>query len=308
MKLITPKDWKDYELIDSGDHEKLERFGRYILSRPEPQAVWSKSMSDTEWKKLYNARFIRKTGQKSDNYEKGEWQMNKSMPEQWLVSYNYINPVNNANLSLKFRLGLTSFGHIGIFPEQAENWNYIYDTIAGNEQRTTNNEQRIKVLNLFAYTGGSSLAAKAAGADVIHVDSVRQVITWANENADNNKLQGIRWVVEDALKFVKREVKRGNKFNGIILDPPAYGRGPEGEKWLLDESINELIKLCSEIADPSNFFMVLSLYSMGYSSLIADNLITSFFPNITKKEYGELYFPDKGKKQLPLGVFMRFKR
>ena len=302
IKLLTPANWQDYELIDSGDHEKLERFGKYILSRPEPQAVWNKALSNDEWEKLYNAKFIRKKGQpETGNWKqdtkKDEWKIKKGMPEQWIISYNF------NKLNFKFRLGLTAFGHIGVFPEQSENWNYIYDTII--EQRTTNNEQRI--LNLFAYTGGSSLAAKAAGADVIHVDSVRQVINWASENAINNNLIGIRWVVEDALKFVRREVKRGNKYNGIILDPPAYGRGPDGEKWLLDENINELISLCGELADPSGFFMVLSLYSMGYSSLIADNLITSTFPKISHKEFGELYFNDNAARNLPLGVYLRFK-
>lgn len=298
MKLISPS-WQDYELLDCGDHQKLERFGKYILSRPEPQAVWSKSLSEAEWKKIANAQFFRKKGQKEDNHEKGEWKILKQMPEKWVISYNY------NKLSLRFRLGLTSFGHIGVFPEQADNWNYIYENLLTtyDQQLTT----KPKVLNLFAYTGGSSLAAAAAGAEVTHVDSVRPVINWANENATINNISGVRWVVEDALKFVKREVKRGNKYNGIILDPPAYGRGPEGEKWLLDENINELIKLCSQLADKDNFFMILSLYSMGYSSLIADNLITTTFPKISEKEFGELYIPDKSNKTLPLGVYIRFK-
>jgi 23S rRNA (cytosine1962-C5)-methyltransferase len=219
------------------------------------------------------------------------------MPEQWQISYSH------DKLNLKFRLGLTSFGHIGIFPEQADNWNYISDAI---QHSTFNIHNSPKVLNLFAYTGASSLAASTAGADVVHVDSVRQVINWANENAALNNIKKIRWVVEDALKFVRREAKRGNKYNGIILDPPAYGRGPEGEKWLLEDSINEMIKLCSELADKDNFFMVLSLYSMGYSPLIADNLITSHFKNVKSKEFGELFFPDKSSKSLPLGIFHRF--
>ncbi len=297
MELITPSEWKDYELIDSGEQEKLERFGKYILARPEPQAVWSKSLSDEEWKKSAYAHFIRKKGQKEDNFEKGEWKTRKEMPEKWNISYKY------KSLNLKFRLGLTSFGHIGIFPEQADNWNYIFNTLLTTyDLRLTT---KPKVLNLFAYTGASSLAAKAAGADVIHVDSVRPVINWANENAVASNLTGIRWVVEDAMKFALREVKRGNKYNGIILDPPAYGRGPEGEKWLLQDNINELIKLCYELSDKNSFFLILSLYSMGFSSLIADNLISSNFKNIKNKEFGELYFPDKANKKLPLGVYFR---
>lgn len=151
------------------------------------------------------------------------------------------------------------------------------------------------------------MAAKAAGADVVHVDSVRPVINWANENSAASNLTGIRWVVEDAMKFVRREVKRGSKYNGIILDPPAYGRGPDSEKWLLEESINELINFCSQLADSENFFLVLSLYSMGYSSFIADNLVTTHFKNTGNKEFGELYFTDKAGKNLPFGVFTRFK-
>jgi 23S rRNA (cytosine1962-C5)-methyltransferase len=297
INLITPSEWHDYELIDSGYQEKLERFGKFILARPEPQAVWSKSMSEEQWNKLCNAKFIRKKGGKADNFEKGEWTI-KSMPEQWGIQYKH------NDLNIKFRLGLTSFGHIGVFPEQADNWNYIFQTIQNSKFKIQNSP---KVLNLFAYTGGSSLAAKAAGADVVHVDSVRPVINWANENSVASNLTGIRWVVEDAMKFVKREVKRGSKYNGIILDPPAYGRGPDSEKWLLEESINELISLCSQLADNANFFLVLSLYSMGYSSLIADNLVKTHFIKTGTKEFGELYFPDKAGKQLPFGVFTRFR-
>ncbi|MBP7497928.1 MAG: oxidoreductase, partial [Bacteroidales bacterium] len=204
MKLLEPFQFADYELIDSGEQEKLERFGKIILSRPEPQAVWDKSLSRNDWDKSFNARFIRKKGNKEDNFEKGEWQIRKDCPQQWFINYKY------KSLNLKFRLGLTSFGHIGIFPEQAANWNYIHDFIAQIKIPL-----RPKVLNLFAYTGIASMVAKKAGADVYHVDSVKQVINWANEIAIANNLQDIHWVVEDAMKFVKREVKRGNKYKGI---------------------------------------------------------------------------------------------
>jgi 23S rRNA (cytosine1962-C5)-methyltransferase len=162
------------------------------------------------------------------------------------------------------------------------------------------------VLNLFAYTGGASLAAKRAGADVVHVDSVKQVVSWARENMEASGLDNIRWIVDDALKFVKREVKRGNKYQGLILDPPAYGRGPDGEKWLLEENINELLKLCSQLLDKEQHFFILNLYSLGFSALIVDNLIEGNFGRMQHPEYGELYLADQFNKRLPLGVFYRF--
>jgi 23S rRNA (cytosine1962-C5)-methyltransferase len=161
------------------------------------------------------------------------------------------------------------------------------------------------VLNLFAYTGGASLAAKAAGADVTHVDSVKQVVTWSRENMEASNLNNIRWIVEDALKFVQREVRRGNKYNGIILDPPAYGRGPDGEKWVLEKSINELLKLCKQLLKDNNSFVVLNLYSMGFSALIAENLVRDIFKYSNNIESGELYVQDNSGRKLPLGIFAR---
>jgi 23S rRNA (cytosine1962-C5)-methyltransferase len=301
MELLTASHWKDYELIDTGGLEKLERFGKYILARPEPQAVWEKSLPETEWDRLSNARYKRKKGvdsAKLEINEKGDWSLKSGMPEQWMISYAY------KEMNLKFRLGLTSFGHIGVFPEQAENWNFIYDEIISS--RVTGHVSRI--LNLFAYTGGASLAARAAGAEVVHVDSVKPVVTWAKEDMENSGLDGIHWVVEDALKFVRREVKRGNKYDGIILDPPAYGRGPEGEKWVLQEYINEMVKLCSQLLNAGPGFFILSLYSMGFSALIADSLAQAHFGTIPGQEIGELYFPDRSGKKLPLGTFLRFKK
>jgi 23S rRNA (cytosine1962-C5)-methyltransferase len=301
MQLLTPSSWKDYELIDTGGLEKLERFGKYILARPEPQAVWEKNLPESEWERLANAYYRRKKGtdpSKLDPGDKGDWKLKPGMPEQWMISYSY------KEMNLKFRLGLTSFGHIGVFPEQAVNWDYIYDLLT--ESRFTVHGSR--VLNLFAYTGGASLAARAAGAEVVHVDSVKPVVTWAKEDMEASKLDGIHWVVEDALKFVKREVKRGNQYNGIILDPPAYGRGPEGEKWVLQESINEMVRACSQLLDPGNGFFILSLYSMGFSALIADSLSQKHFGVNPEQETGELYFPDRSGKKLPLGTFLRFKK
>lgn len=297
MNLLQPTCWTDYELIDSGDNEKLERFGKYVVRRPEPQAVWRKSLSEAEWETKADAYFKKEKGKVSqDGNDRGTWIQRKGMPDQWFIDYNY------KEMRLRFRLGLTSFKHVGIFPEQAENWNFIYDTLRGM------NVNEPKVLNLFAYTGGASIAAKSAGADVTHVDSVKQVISWSRENMEASGLDGIRWIVEDALKFCRREVKRGKKYNGIILDPPAYGRGPDGEKWILEDNIAEIMNLCSELLEKDNSFLVLNLYSMGFSSVIADNLIKDYFPDVKECEFGELVISERSGKRLPLSVFARFGR
>lgn len=297
MQLLKPLHWKEYELVDSGEYEKLERFGKYIIRRPEPQAVWRKSLSEKEWVEIADATFKREKGKTSqDGNDKGTWTQKKGMPDQWFITYQY------KEMNLKFRLGLTSFKHVGIFPEQAENWNYIYDTIAGLAI------EKPKILNLFAYTGGASIAAKSAGADVTHVDSVKQVITWSRENMESSGLDNIRWIVEDALKFCRREVKRGNTYNGIILDPPAYGRGPDGEKWILEDNIAELMQHCSDLLSPSDSFLILNLYSMGFSPVIAENLIKDYFPAVKDIQFGELIIPEKSEKNLPLSVYARFKK
>ncbi|MCX6246393.1 MAG: class I SAM-dependent methyltransferase [Bacteroidetes bacterium] len=301
MQLLTPSNWKDYELIDTGGLEKLERFGKFILVRPEPQAVWDKSLPETEWERISHARYQRTKGvdpSKQEQGDKGDWKLKPGMLEQWTISYSY------KEMHLKFRLGLTSFGHIGVFPEQAVNWDYIFDHL--NASRV--NRHATRVLNLFAYTGGSSLAARAAGAEVVHVDSVRPVVTWAKEDMEASGLQDIHWVVEDALKFVRREVKRGNHYDGIILDPPAYGRGPDGEKWILQDSINEMVKCCSQLLNSDDGFFILSLYSMGFSAVIADSLSKAHFTKTAEQETGELYFADRSGKKLPLGTFLRFKK
>jgi 23S rRNA (cytosine1962-C5)-methyltransferase len=295
MKILSPGSWKDYELVDTGDGEKLERFGNYILRRPEPQAVWEKSLSAKEWEILPHAIFKREKSLQKDA-EKGEWVLKHGMPGQWIISYAW------NDLNIKMRMGLTAFKHVGVFPEQAENWNYIYQTIRELKTETP------RVLNLFAYTGGASLAAKAAGADVTHVDSVKQVINWSAENMQTSNLDGIRWIVEDAMKYVRREVKRGKTYHGIVLDPPAYGRGPDGEKWVLEENINELIKLSNQLLEKEDAFLVLNFYSMGFSALIAENLIKTHFGSHNNPESGELYFPDRNGRNLPLGVFLRFRR
>ena len=297
MQLLRPHHWKDYELIDSGDYEKLERFGKYIIRRPEPQAVWRKSLPEKEWEDAADATFKKEKGKTSqDGNDKGVWVQKNGMPDQWFINYEY------KEMKLRFRLGLTSFKHVGVFPEQSENWDFIYDTVRNL------NVSEPKVLNLFAYTGGASIAAKSAGADVTHVDSVKQVITWSRENMDASDLHYIRWIVEDALKFCRREVKRGKKYNGIILDPPAYGRGPDGEKWILEENIAEIMSLCAQLLEESNSFLILNLYSMGFSAVIADNLIKDYFFDVKDRTYGELVVPEKSGKNLPLSIYIRFIR
>ena len=292
---LTP-DFRDYELIDTGNFEKLERFGRYVTRRPEPQAIWRPSLAEEEWRRLSDASFLRDA--RSD--ERGEWRLREGMPSRWTVEYRY------RGMRLRMRLGLTSFKHVGIFPEQAANWDFIYDNclaLAG-DGRT----EAPRVLNLFAYTGGATLAARAAGAGVTHVDSVKQVVTWARENMEQSGLEGVRWIVEDALKFVQREVRRGNRYDGIILDPPAYGRGANGEKWVLEEGIGEMLACCAQLLEPGRAFLVLNLYSMGLSSTLARTAVRQAFGAPRTEQWGELCFTDRGGKELPLGTYYRFTR
>lgn len=288
LSILTPGDWNDYQLIDSGDRYKLERFGAWTISRPEPQALWRPSLSPDEWRARSDARFVKS----KTTDERGEWILGPNMPDRWVIDYR----------GLKMRLGLTSFKHVGIFPEQAANWDFIEQSIAEIEQ------SRPTVLNLFAYTGGATLAATKAGAEVTHVDSVKQVVSWSRENMELSGLDGVRWVVDDALKFAAREVRRGRKYHGIILDPPSYGRGPDGEKWILEENIQELLSLCSQLLHDHNSFLVLNLYSMGLSAMLARTLTRQLFHGQIQEQMGELYLEDNFGKQLPLGVFYRMFR
>ena len=316
QRQLTP-DFRDYELIDSGSFEKLERFGRFVTRRPKPQAIWRPSLPEEEWRRLADASFRRDARQE----ERGEWRLAPKMPDRWTVEYAY------GAMRLRMRLGLTSFKHVGIFPEQAANWNFIYDCCrtrcrgaapsaeggspAGAERAGAGaavTEAPLRVLNLFAYTGGATLAARAAGAEVTHVDSVKQVVTWARENMELSGLDGVRWIVEDALKFVQREVRRGNRYDGIILDPPAYGRGANGEKWILEDNIGEMLDCCARLLAPTRAFLVLNLYSMGLSSTLARTAVRQAFGAPRDEEWGELTFTDRGGKELPLGTYYRFVR
>ena len=297
----VPQNWKDYELLDSGRGAKLERFGEYVLARPEPKALWDKSMSDAEWNRLAHTRFTPGAGfGKAGKEDSGTWERLRNMPDQWWIRYN-------GGPKFSLRLGLTSFKHVGVFPEQAANWDYIFRQTSDIAAKTGS---RPKVLNLFAYTGAASLAAKCAGADVTHLDSVRQVVTWAHENQDRSGLRDIRWVVEDAMKFAGREARRGNLYQGIILDPPAYGHGPDGEKWKLDECLFDMMKTVGKILAPENSFLVLNLYSNGFSAILGETVVRQAFglTSDTALESGELVIMDRFGKNLPLSIFVRLRR
>ena len=282
--------WKDYELLDSGAGEKLERFGSFVLARPEPKALWDKSMPQREWDRLAHTRFKPGAGfGKAGKEDSGTWERLHKMDDQWWIRYKDIS----------LRLGLTSFKHVGVFPEQAPNWEFIY--------RKCREMQHPKVLNLFAYTGAASLAARAAGAEVTHLDSVRQVVTWARGNMERSGLDNIRWVVEDAMKFAAREARRGNVYDGIILDPPAYGHGPDGEKWKLDECLFEMLRTVAQILAPHGF-VVLNLYSNGYSAALGETLVRQAFGLSDQSmllSSGELALKDSFGKVLPLSIVVR---
>jgi 23S rRNA (cytosine1962-C5)-methyltransferase len=301
LQTIYPANWKDYELLDTGGFEKLERFGQYITIRPEPQAVWGKKLSEEEWLQRAHVKF------ESVSSSSGNWKFLQKMPENWEIVYSPQSTVDSPrNLKLTFNLALTKFKHVGIFPEQSVNWDFIYDKVNAIKTKV----EKPKVLNLFAYTGGASLAACAAGAETYHVDSIKQVVNWSNRNMESSGLKDIRWVVEDAVKFVKREVKRGKIYQGIILDPPAYGHGPNGESWKLEDQINEMLSDVFKLLDKENHFFILNTYSLGFSALIIENLVNENFEKNgfkdVKAELGELYIPSSTQQKLPLGVFCRF--
>lgn len=279
------------------------------MARPEPKALWDKTLSDSDWEKMMNVRFKPGAGfGKAGKEDSGTWDRRRKMDDQWVIRYD--SPQKGLNMAL--RLGLTAFKHVGVFPEQAPNWEYIYrNTAELAALAKSEGKNPPRVLNLFAYTGAASLAAKAAGADVTHLDSVRQVVTWARTNMELSRLDNIRWVVEDALKFARREAKRGNVYQGIILDPPAYGHGPDGEKWKLDECLFDILKCVSSILAPKDSFLVLNLYSNGYSAVLGETVVRQAFGLLSDcpgLECGESVLRDRFGKNLPLSIFVRLRR
>lgn len=243
--------WKDYEVIDCSDGEKLERWGKYTLVRPDPQVIWSTPKTDKGWK------------QRNGHYHRsakggGEWEF-FDLPQQWSIQYQ----------TLTFQLKPFSFKHTGLFPEQAANWNWF-----GNKIKEAG--RPIKVLNLFAYTGGATLAAAAAGAAVTHVDASKGMVGWAKENAKSSGLEAapIRWIVDDCVKFVEREIRRGNHYDGIIMDPPSYGRGPKGEIWKIEESIHPLVKLCAQLLTEKPLFYLINSYTTGLAPAVLTYMLS----------------------------------
>ena len=285
--------WKDYELLDSGDGMKLERFGAYVLSRPEPKAIWKPDLSPREWNRLAHTVFKPGAGfGKAGKEDSGTWQRMKNMEDRWYMTYSLED-----GRAFGLRLGLTSFKHVGVFPEQAPNWDFIH----------ANSGKGARILNLFAYTGAASLAARSAGADVTHLDSVRQVVSWARDNMEHSGLDAIHWVVEDAMKFASREAKRGHVYDGIILDPPAYGHGPDGERWKLDECLFSMLGTVGQILSPAGW-VVLNLYSNGFSAALGETVARQAVSGIRQMESGELALNDRFGKVLPLSTVIRFRR
>ena len=259
--------WKDYECISAGDGEKVERWGNILLRRPDPQAAWNKE-PDSVWNSIH-AHYHR------SSKGGGSWEFKKKLPETWTVSYK----------NLTFKVSPTGFKHTGLFPEQAANWDWISEKIK-------NAGRKVKVLNLFAYTGGATLAAAAAGASVTHVDASKGMVTWAKENAVSSGLEKapIRWLVDDCIKFVEREIRRGNRYDAIIMDPPSYGRGPKGEIWKLETSVYPLIQKCASLLSDRPLFFLVSSYTTGLAPAVLTYMISTVLKdhagNVTSQELG----------------------
>ena len=252
--------WNDYEVIDCSKGEKLERWGDYLLVRPDPQVIWDTPKKEKGWRKM-NGHYHR------SSKGGGEWEFFQ-LPKEWTIQYSL--PINK---KLTFHLKPFSFKHTGLFPEQAANWNWFSQLIAD----AVSKGRQVKVLNLFAYTGGATLAAAAAGASVTHVDASKGMVTWAKENAISSGLKDapIRWLVDDCVKFVEREIRRGNHYDAIIMDPPSYGRGPKGEIWKIEESVYPLIQLCSQILTDNPLFFLINSYTPGLQPAVLSYMIST---------------------------------
>ena len=283
----TVDNWKDYEVIDTSDGEKLERWGQYRLVRPDPQVIWNTPKTNPGWKKM-NGHYHRsaKGG--------GEWEF-FDLPEQWSISYG----------SLTFNLKPFSFKHTGLFPEQAANWDWFSEIIrnAVKQGRTATSEHPVRVLNLFAYTGGATLAAASAGAHVTHVDASKGMVNWAKENAKSSGLEQapIRWLVDDCVKFVEREIRRGNQYDAIIMDPPSYGRGPKGEIWKIEESIFPFIELCTQILADKPLFFLINSYTTGLQPAVLSYMLNTA---IVKKYGGHVMADEVGLPVTETGLIL----
>ncbi|MBY0538902.1 class I SAM-dependent methyltransferase [Patescibacteria group bacterium] len=297
---LTATGSTDYELLDSGEEEKLERFGAYILRRPDPQALWNKKLPASDWKKA-DAWFEREGKQ-------GKWHMKKDMEEEWQITYG----------GLQFLIRPTSFKHTGLFPEQAPNWDWSHSIILENYRM--NPERSVKVLNLFAYTGGATLAAAQAGAEVVHLDASKVAVTWGKQNAEASGLQNapVRWIVDDAMQFVNRELKRGNMYDAIIMDPPAFGHGPKDELWKIEENFLTFVSSCKKLLSDTPLFFLINGYAAGYSHHAfrynLESLVSEYGGNV---ESGELTIEEskagspaealaKEARVLPAGIYARW--
>ena len=279
------ENWKDYEIIDMADGEKLERWGNIILVRPDPQIIWKDKSFSNKWKNI-NAKYNRsKTGG-------GSWEYVNNLPKAWQIKYK----------ELTFNIKPMGFKHTGLFPEQAVNWDWMINKIknAGRE---------IKVLNLFAYTGGATVACGYAGASVRHVDSSKGMVAWAKENVISSGLEKrpIRYIVDDVNKFVNREIRRGNKYDAIIMDPPSYGRGANGEVWQFENDIADLVQLCTKVLSDKPLFFLINSYTTGISSKVLENIIRLNIKNKGKISSGEIGLPmSNSKLVLPAGIYGRW--
>ncbi len=280
---------ENYELIDSGNGEKLEKFGNYIISRPDPNAIWNKRMGLVEWQKA-DAIFHASPSLKI-NFG-SHWE-NKNIKEPWTFSFE----------NILMRLKLTPFKHTGVFPEQILNWEWFGEIIKKSNSKPN-------ILNLFGYTGGATLYAASKGASITHVDASKPSIAWAIENQKLSGLESasIRWIVDDAKKFVAREIKRGHKYDAIILDPPSFGRDPKGKIFKFEKDVPDLLKLIKQILSPSPIFVLFNSYATGYSSTVIKNMLSEILPT-EKIEAGELEIKEKGtERNLPAGIFARYKQ
>lgn len=285
--IIIESGWNGYRLLDSGAGRKLEQFGKVRVSRPEPQALWEKSLPDNEWNKA-DAAFTNASEKEED--EKGSWSQRGKLPETWPVEVEGVNMLCR----------LMSYRHMGLFPEQRPHWQWVGDQIRQGVGRP------LKILNLFAYTGAASLIAAKAGAEVTHVDASKKAIGWSKENQEASGLgdSKIRWICDDAAKFVARELRRGSKYDGILLDPPRYGRGPEGEVWKFETDVGPLLASCAELLAPDARFMILTAYAMRLSSLSLQHMMKDALKGRNgKMDHGELLLADETKKR-PLATSM----
>lgn len=280
--------WKDYEILDMADGEKLERWNNVILIRPDPQIIWKEKSFKEKWKTAF-ARYNR------SNTGGGAWQYNKKVPEKWQVKYK----------ELTFNIKPMGFKHTGLFPEQAANWDWMINKIKSEKRE-------IKVLNLFAYTGGATVACSYAGAQVCHVDSSKGMVAWAKENIASSGLadRPVRFIIDDVTKFVQREIRRGNKYDAIIMDPPSYGRGKNGEVWQFENNISDLVELCSQVLSDDPLFFLINSYTTGISSKVLENILNIKLNRFKGKlSSGEIGLPmTNSKLVLPCGIYGRWEK